>query len=282
MWIRYAFKKLVRSFFVEKEIRKNKFLVSYKKLSENEYKEELISKFHEEALEVINSASKDELIEEIADCFDVIDEILKVNNITTEEIHRYRLAKKEARGQFSAQIFINYIQCLKGTEQCEWIEGYVNKTGNKEKYPITGEYVHHVVDFIITNEKGEVYIQKRSENVKSYPGAWEIPGGKLEKNENFEDCIKRELKEELNLELGKINELILDTEVIIKETKCAYSVFYIDVKDWLHFELEAGQATEFKWISEKDISILITKRKDGTNGSMYEAVNLFFAKNRSN
>jgi 8-oxo-dGTP diphosphatase len=39
------------------------------------------------------------------------------------------------------------------------------------------------------------------------PLKWEFPGGKLELNENEIDCIKREIKEELNIEIEVLNKL---------------------------------------------------------------------------
>jgi 8-oxo-dGTP diphosphatase len=36
---------------------------------------------------------------------------------------------------------------------------------------------------------------------------WEFPGGKIEPNESEKDCIKREIKEELDIEIGIIKRL---------------------------------------------------------------------------
>lgn len=47
---------------------------------------------------------------------------------------------------------------------------------------------------------GKVLVVQRSEKM-SLPLKWEFPGGKIEKDETEEECIIREIKEELNLEI---------------------------------------------------------------------------------
>jgi 8-oxo-dGTP diphosphatase len=57
---------------------------------------------------------------------------------------------------------------------------------------------------ILIGEK--VLAVQRSETM-SLPLKWEFPGGKIEPNESEKDCIKREIKEELDIEIGIIKRL---------------------------------------------------------------------------
>lgn len=52
----------------------------------------------------------------------------------------------------------------------------------------------------------KILVAQRSEKMK-LPMKWEFPGGKLEENENEIDCIKREIKEEINIEIEIIRKL---------------------------------------------------------------------------
>jgi 8-oxo-dGTP diphosphatase len=57
---------------------------------------------------------------------------------------------------------------------------------------------------IVINSK--ILITQRSEKMK-LPLKWEFPGGKLEENESEINCIKREIREELNLEIEIVKKL---------------------------------------------------------------------------
>ncbi|MFN5793634.1 MAG: (deoxy)nucleoside triphosphate pyrophosphohydrolase, partial [Bacteroidota bacterium] len=58
---------------------------------------------------------------------------------------------------------------------------------------------------IIIND-GKFLVTQRSATMK-LPLKWEFPGGKLEEGESEVDCIKREIKEELNIEIDVIQKM---------------------------------------------------------------------------
>lgn len=58
----------------------------------------------------------------------------------------------------------------------------------------------------IIEHKGKVLICQRSE-LMSLPLMWEFPGGKVERNESFENCLIREIKEELNIDISIVKRL---------------------------------------------------------------------------
>ena len=53
---------------------------------------------------------------------------------------------------------------------------------------------------IIKNSDGEILILKRHPQSRSDPDTWELPGGKIEEGEFFDDALVREIKEETNLD----------------------------------------------------------------------------------
>jgi 8-oxo-dGTP diphosphatase len=57
-----------------------------------------------------------------------------------------------------------------------------------------------VVACALVDADGRVLLSKRPEG-KALAGLWEFPGGKLEPNETPEDCLVRELHEELGIQV---------------------------------------------------------------------------------
>ncbi len=50
-------------------------------------------------------------------------------------------------------------------------------------------------------KKGDKYLLTQRSEPKKYYGKWQFPGGGLEKNETFIDCLKREMKEETGMDV---------------------------------------------------------------------------------
>jgi 8-oxo-dGTP diphosphatase len=69
------------------------------------------------------------------------------------------------------------------------------------------DYIGVSVGSMIFNEKRELLLCKRSQNAKNERGCWEIPGGAVEFGETLQDAIRREMKEELNVDIELVEQL---------------------------------------------------------------------------
>jgi 8-oxo-dGTP diphosphatase len=72
-------------------------------------------------------------------------------------------------------------------------------------------FMIHVTCALILHN-GLVLAAQRSPSMR-WPGKWEFPGGKLEAGERLEECIVREIREELNLEVVVTGALTARTHI---------------------------------------------------------------------
>ena len=79
------------------------------------------------------------------------------------------------------------------SDYIKWIRGKVG----------TDTIILNFAGACVTNDKGEILLQKRSKN----DNIWGLPGGALEIGESIEEAAKREIKEETGLDI-KIEYLI--------------------------------------------------------------------------
>lgn len=74
----------------------------------------------------------------------------------------------------------------------------------------------HVAGICFNRDKA--LIAKRNSLRKIYPNFWECGGGQVEDGENFEDAIKRQLKEELGIIVEPIK-VFKTYEILIQDAK---------------------------------------------------------------
>ncbi len=63
------------------------------------------------------------------------------------------------------------------------------------------DYIGVSTGVVIFNDKGELFLAKRSKKTKNERGCWETPGGSVEFGETLEQAVKREILEEYGSEI---------------------------------------------------------------------------------
>ena len=81
----------------------------------------------------------------------------------------------------------------------------------------------HVAAAVIRNESGELLLCRR-EAVGNCADLWEFPGGKLEPWETLEECVKRECREELGVDIA-VAGLFAETSQSDLDSQIAFTFF---------------------------------------------------------
>lgn len=66
------------------------------------------------------------------------------------------------------------------------------------------DYIGVTVCFVVHDGKGNILLQKRSQECRDEKGRWDIGGGALEFGEKLEDAVRREVKEEYAADIASV------------------------------------------------------------------------------
>ena len=84
----------------------------------------------------------------------------------------------------------------------------------------------------------------------AYKGYWEFPGGKLEAGETLPECLKRELQEELHLDVN-VKDFFMETRYDYGEFSISLNAFWAESQTDKIDYMDSHE--QIKWISPQEL-----------------------------
>ena len=154
-----------------------------------------------------------------------------------------------------------------------------NSTGRFEQRSVVHENLlwHREVSCIVLNKYGQILLQKRNKNKKSYPSKWALCAGHVVNDEEPKDAVVKELSEELILPFNSRNVFSLLVGEIKNEredNKCFVTCF------WTLFEFPINQLSfqeseieGLAWFTLDEFKRLVEREEDiFKNNDYYKSI----------
>ena len=116
------------------------------------------------------------------------------------------------------------------------------------------DYIGVSVGAFIVNDRHEVLLMKRSDIAKNEKGKWEAPGGAVEFSETLEQAIRREMREELGIEIDIIAQWVSKDHIIPEDKQhWVASTFLVKVaKGYTPKNIEPTKHDKIGWFHYKN------------------------------
>ena len=135
------------------------------------------------------------------------------------------------------------------------------------------QYQQVCVSAFIANAKGEVLLVKRSNDDDFLPGLWEAPGGGTDYGEHPEAALKREIQEEVGLDIDILRPMYIDDYFMDREDEKIHRVeifFVCRVKNAKQDVVLSNEHAAYQWIGGND------KEKVEMTNYMKNALKVYF------
>lgn len=110
-----------------------------------------------------------------------------------------------------------------------------------------------VVNAIILDKERFLIVKRKNEKIHS--DKWLFPGGIIERGESIEQALKREVKEEVGLEIEKVIKKISDYEYKREDGEITKGKSYL-VKTENKKVILGYEISEFKWVTIEEFEDL--------------------------
>ncbi len=121
-----------------------------------------------------------------------------------------------------------------------------------------------VVDALIFNQEGKVFVQKRRSERKFLPNCWGVVGGHFREDQSIRDCLDRIVFEETGWRLNRIKSILEIRDWEFEGVKKRTVVFDVEVEGDLNMpKLEFDKVSGFLWISKSDLPLFYENKNYG-------------------
>lgn len=100
------------------------------------------------------------------------------------------------------------------------------------------------------NEKGEPIIFATKRGYGEFKGGWEFPGGKIEDGETPQEALKREIMEELEIEIS-VGNLVDTIEYDYPTFHLSMDCFWAEI---ISGDLVLNEHEDAKWLKREELS----------------------------
>lgn len=98
-------------------------------------------------------------------------------------------------------------------------------------------------------KNNQILIMRRAANEK-HAGGWEFPGGKVELNETPQECLRRELFEELSID-AEINDLFAESIYEYKQGSIRLLAYFAEI---IKGKINLSVHDRYEWVDASDLT----------------------------
>ncbi|GAB5388405.1 MAG: hypothetical protein Alpg2KO_13730 [Alphaproteobacteria bacterium] len=134
------------------------------------------------------------------------------------------------------------------------------------------------VDALIHDDRGRLFVQKRSDDRPFLPGCWDGTGGHVEAGETLLNALCREVHEETGWHLQEIKALLHQHHWTGRTGKTLTGYVFLATAsgDMDTPVLEPGKVSDARWIQPADLPLLLENRPESDPGPYHAAARAGF------
>ena len=122
----------------------------------------------------------------------------------------------------------------------------------KNRDDVLADDIYRIVVLLVENSKGEILLCKRSADKKKHPNMWQLSvAGTVSKGESYDECIKREMFEELGLK--DVKPKLFTKFFNTGDFQHFTSVYTLELDKPLSYFKPNNESSEIKWWNKETL-----------------------------